>query len=148
MIFATETMECYWHCAYFDVKFVGNYGGDDRGEKYTQDVIRRANVVIQLDNLLRIQMREGKLERFTRWILVDDYMKCYDYRNGRKTPKQIRIEEKNVFFCLTDSNSINDALGKLWNISDLAISPSKQSGLWLFSLHVGFSTTSRGARPF
>ena len=147
LIFATETVYCYLHCAYFDVEFVGNYGGGE-GERFTEDVVKRANIVIALDNLLRTRRREGKLEHFTRWILVDDYTKCYDHRNGRKTPKQIRIEGKNVFFCLADSNSVNEALGKLWDISDLTISPSKQSGMWLFSLHVGLSRTRLQARPF
>jgi len=148
LIFATETMDCYLHCAYFDVRFVGNYGGDDRGERYTQDVVRRASVAIQLDNLLRSRRREGELGHFTRWILVDDYMKSYTYVNGRREPGKVRIDGKSVFLCLTDSNSINCALGKLWNISDFTISPSRQSGMWLYSLHVGLSKTRLQARPF
>lgn len=146
--FATETMYCYWHCAYFDVLFIGNYGGDDRGERCTQDVVQRTNVAIQLDNLLRTRRREGKLERFTRWILVDDYTKSYNYVNGRREPGKVRVDEKSVFLCLTDSVSLNRLLQRIWDVSDTVISPSTESGMWLFSLHVGLSKTRLHARPF
>jgi hypothetical protein len=147
--YATQTMECFWHCGYFNVIFVDNYGtGDREGERYTQDVVKRVNVVMELDNLLRNQRREGKLEHFNKWILVDHYMGSYGYNKGRKVPKQIRIEKRKVFLCLTDSNSINNALDKLWNMNDAVVSPNRQSGMWLFSLHVGLSKTRMGARPF
>jgi hypothetical protein len=141
-------MECFWHCGYFDVKFVNNYGGSERGERYTQDVVKRVNVIIGLDNLFRNLRREGKLEHFNRWMLVDHYVGSYGYEKGRKVPKQNRIEGRKVFLCLTDSNSINKVLRRLWNISNAVISPNKQSGMWLFSLHVGLSKTRMGVRSF
>lgn len=148
LVFATETVDCYLHCAYFDVKFVGNYGGDDRGERYTQDIVRRANIVIQLDNLLRARRREGKLEHFRRWHLVDDYTESYTYVNGRREPGKVRIDGESVFLCLTDSVSVNKLLQRLWNVSDTIISPNTRSGMWLFSLHVGMANTYLTARPF
>lgn len=125
--------------------FVGNYGS---GGGYTQDVVGRANIVISLDNMLRDLKQKGKLEHFKRWVLIDDYTKSYAYFNGKTTPGPLRIEGSKAYLCLTDSVLINDALVKLWNITDFTISPSKQSGMWLFSLHVGLSSTRLKARPF
>ncbi len=145
---ATSTMDCQWHAAYFDALFMGNYGSG-ACEKYADDVVNRALVVMQLDSIFKNLRREGKLKYFRRWVLVDVYMKCYKWEKGVGiVPRDSWIEGDSVYLCLTDSISINKVLKKLWHIEDVVVSPNRSAGMWLYSLHVGFSKTRLGARAF
>ena len=143
---ATQTMECGWSAAYFDVLFVNNYGGDDRLERYVNDVAVRTNVIIRLDSLLRSLRKEGKLVHFRRWTLIDSYTKQFSFATAKTTFGMCLDEDTDVFINLTDSISINRALKQLWNIQDVEISPNKQAGMWLYSLHTGLSKTRSGVR--
>ncbi len=143
LVYATATMECKWHAAYFDAIFVNNYGGDNRQARFADDVAVRVNTIVRLDSILKSLRRQEKLEHFKRWLLMDDYMKNYSVDDG-----SFIIEGKKVYINLTDSVAINKALKKLWHIKDVVISPNKKAGMWLYSLHVGFSKTRLGARPF
>jgi len=143
LVYATATVHCIWHATYFDVIFVNNYGRSQIDYQYPPDIITRANVVMQLDSLFRTLRKEGKLEHFKRWLLMDDYMKNYSVDDG-----SFIIEGKKVYINLTDSVAINKALKKLWGIENVTISLNKRAGMWLFSLHVGLSETRLGARYF
>lgn len=142
-LYATATVHCIWHAAYFDVIFVNNYGHSQIDYQYPPDIVARANVVMQLDSLFRTLRKEGKLEHFKRWLLMDDYMKNYSVDDG-----SFIIEGKKVYINLTDSVAITKALKKLWGIENVTISSNKRAGMWLFSLHVGLSETRLGARYF
>lgn len=141
LVFATDTNECKWYAAYFDAIFVNNYGGDNRSARFADDVAVRVSTIVRLDSILKSLRRQGKLEHFKRWLLVDDYFKNYSVATG-----SLLIEGKNVYLRLTDSIAINKALKKLWHIDDVVISPNKKAGMWLFSLHIGFSRTLQGSR--
>jgi len=143
LIYATATMECKWHAAYFDAIFVNNYGGDNRQARFADDVAVRVNTIVRLDSILKSLRRQGKLEHFKRWLLMDDYMKNYSVDDG-----SFIIEGKKVYINLTDSVAINKALKKVWGIENVTISSNKRAGMWLFSLHVGLSETRLGARYF
>ena len=143
---ATQTMECVWQAAYFDVLFVNNYGGDDRFERYVNDVAVRTNVIIRLDSLLRSLRKESKLVHFRRWTLIDSYTKKFDFATAKSNFGMCLDEDTDVFINLTDSISINRALKQLWTIQNMEISPNRQAGMWLFSLHTGLSKTRSGVR--
>jgi hypothetical protein len=128
---ATSTEFCNFHAAYFDAEFVNNYGSmEEHG--FLEDICVVTNVIVRLDSLLRSRQRDGRLEHFVRWRLIDSYMKGFQHDPGSYV-----IEGRNVFLRFDDSLAINKALNRLWCINDFALSPNKHAGAWLFSLHVG-----------
>ncbi|MCK4251263.1 hypothetical protein KAX97_07430 [candidate division WOR-3 bacterium] len=147
LVYATATQECRFHAAYFDVVFTGNYGSGAE-DIYTSDVAARVNVIVQLDSILRHARRQGKLEHFIRWQLNDHYHGNVILLGVRSAPGAMHIEGRKIHLSLIDSVALNNALKKLWHIKDVVISPNKKAGMWLYSLHVGFSKTRLGARPF
>lgn len=146
-VHATSTMNCSFHAAYFDAKFIGNYGSG-MDTIYRNDVITRAHVVMQLDSIFKELRRNGELPLFKRWLLIDSYHQSYDYVNGKKLPCKIRIQHDTVYLCMIDSLSINHAMKKLWNINDVIVSPQKKSGMWMFSLHIKTTKSQWHARNY
>jgi len=140
-------MSCFWHAAYFDAEFIGNYG-IEIDSIYRNDVTTRAHVVMQLDSIFKELRQQGNLPRFKRWFLVDHYHVSYDYVNNKKLPCEIRIQHDTVYLCMIDSVSINEAMRKLWNINDVIVSPNKQSGMWLYSLHMKVTKSRWPARNY
>ena len=147
---ATVTMQCRWHAAYFDAEFWGNYGrgAKEEEDRYFRDIIHRAQIIMQLDSTLRALRRQGKMEHFKRWFLCDLYMRCYDYKDRKLAPRTPWHEGDTVFLCITDSLSINYVLEKYWGQKDIIISPGRQSGMWLYSLHTIFSKDRYRARQY
>ena len=140
-------MDCYWHAAYFNAQFTGNYGTEQETQ-YKYDVVIRAQVIMQLDSVFRELKKRDELPSFKRWFLVDHYHVSYDYVKGKKLPCELRIQHDTVYLCMTDSISINQALKKLWHINDVIISPHKKSGMWLYSLHIKTTTNEWYARNY
>jgi hypothetical protein len=147
VLYATATMDCYWHAAYFDAQFTGNYGTEQEAQ-YLNDVVARAQVIMQLDSIFRDLRRKGALPAFKRWHLIDSYHESYDYQNGKKLPCTMRIQHDTVYLCMIDSLSINEAMKKLWNIHDIIISPHKRSGIWVYSLHIKTTKSQWYARNY
>ena len=138
---ATASEYCNFHAAYFDAEFVDNYGGDDRAERFMNDVVNATSVVNRLDSLLRDRWQEGKLEHFVRWRLVYDYVKRYSVEKGSYI-----IEGQNVYIRFDDAVAINKALKELWHIYDCALTVGEHTRVWMFSLHTGFSHLEHVAR--
>ncbi|HEC77645.1 MAG TPA: hypothetical protein ENI34_00705 [candidate division WOR-3 bacterium] len=147
MLYATSTMRCFWHAAYFDAEFIGNYGSGME-TMYRNDVVARAHVVMQLDSIFRDLRQKGKLPPFKRWILLDHYYVSYDYVDGKRLPCKIRIQHDTVYMCMIDSVSLNQAMRQLWNIPDVIVSPHKESGMWLYSLHIKTTKSRWHARNY
>lgn len=146
---STATMECRWHAAYFDAVFIGNYGTADKElERYFNNVLSHANVIIQLDSAFRALRKVGKLEHFKRWCLCDYYMRCYEYKDRRSAPRAPWHEGDTIYLCVTDSLSINRVLAEYYGIEDVIISPGRPSGMWLYSLHTGFWKDRYHARQY
>ncbi|UCG31325.1 MAG: hypothetical protein JSV53_05460 [candidate division WOR-3 bacterium] len=130
---ATASEYCNFHAAYFDAEFVGNYAFVEV-ERFLNDVVRTAGVIIRLDSLLGNRRHAGTLDHFVRWRLVDDYMKRYSVEKGSYI-----VEGQNVYIRFDDSVAINKALKELWQISDCALTVGGHTSVWMFSLHTGFS---------
>lgn len=60
----------------------------------------------------------------------------------------MHIKGRRVHLSLIDSVALNNALKKLWRIDDVVISPTRQTGVWFFSLHVGLFKSEQGAQAF
>ncbi len=134
LLSGTTTMWFNWHAAYFDADFVVNLGSDLE-QHYPRIVIDRANVIIRLDSILRAK----KPERFTRWHLVDDYMKSYDFINGKPYSKSIKPTGIDVYFDFTNPVMVKTALAKLWGIDDTIPDITAPAGCWMYSLHLSTS---------
>jgi hypothetical protein len=124
-----------WHAAYFDAVYVDNFGSDLE-TYYPQEVLKRIYFVIRLDSLLRATRQQGELEHFTRWRLIDDYTKSYNYANNKHMSKLINPSGTEVFFSFKDPVIFKDVLAKLWNITDTGFNVTEPASQWMYSLHI------------
>jgi|GEM_PF-1900707 len=147
-LFSADTAKCTWHAAYFDVVYMNWYGtGVAEEERYLRDVITRSNVIIRLDSLLKTLNHQGRLKSFKRWTLIDNPHASYQHFGDSK-PGDLHIEDSKAYFCFADSVAVNRLLKELWNIEGINISPSRQCGMWLYSLHLGVCKDRAQAQQF
>lgn len=147
--YATATQECRFHAAYFNAVFTNNYGHVDRAEWFTRDLSARMYVIVRIDSLLRSLRREGKLEHFVRWEIIDHYVANLKlFGKQQPTPGSIHIEGQKVYLSLIDSVAVNKALKKLWHVADVVISTRKSAGMWLYSLHIRLFSDRKRIMPY
>lgn len=147
-ISAADTAECKWHAACFDLVYVNWYGRDlMEDERYIRDVMTRSYAVIRLDSLLKALNHQGRLRSFKRWTLIDNPHLSYQHFGDSK-PGDLHIEDSKAYLCFADSVAVNRLLKELWNIEGINISPSRQCGMWLFSLHFGAYIDQAKARQY